>query len=122
MTDRTRDLAREGEDLAAAWLVERGFTIIDRNYRYGRGEIDIIARDGEYTVFIEVKTRGNKNFGPAAAAVLPTKQRQIIRVARGYLFDRQLNSTPCRFDVVAVEIRGRIQNIEHFPHAFIEMP
>ena len=122
MNDHTHTLAREGEDLAASWLEEHGYAILDRNYRYGHGEIDIIARDGDYTVFVEVKTRRNSNFGPAAAAVPVSKQRQLMRVARGYMFEQQAGDLLCRFDVMAVEIRGHSRIIEHFPHAFMEMP
>jgi putative endonuclease len=122
MKDHSMELAREGENLAANWLATHGYTVIERNYRYGHGEIDIIARNEEFTVFVEVKTRGAGSFGTAAAAVSSAKQRQLIHVARGYMYERNLGELSCRFDVITVDARGDTRTIEHFPHAFTEMP
>lgn len=118
MIDR-QQLAREGEELAARYLIDAGWTILERNYRYGRGgEIDIIAREGDYTVFVEVKTRRSLACGAPEYAITPAKQRQVMRVARGYMWLRGRGELLCRFDVVAVSIIRGIPRINHIRNAF----
>ncbi|MEM6785574.1 MAG: YraN family protein [Bacteroidota bacterium] len=115
-----------GEDLAAAYLEAHGFVLMDRNYRFEREEIDLIVweRDdlfemGGALVFVEVKTRRGTGFGRPEAAVTPAKQAAIRRVAEAYLYERKLESTVCRFDVVAVLLSpSGTPQIEHFPDAF----
>ncbi|MFA6234809.1 MAG: YraN family protein [Bacteroidota bacterium] len=118
MKDR-QELAREGEELAARHLIEAGWTILHRNYHYGRGgEIDIIAREGDYTVFVEVKTRQSLACGAPEYAITPAKQRQVMRIARGYMWLQGKGELLCRFDVIAISIiRGRT-NINHIMNAF----
>lgn len=97
---------------AAVYLKSRGYEILELNYRCRLGEIDIVARDGRYLVFVEVKYRRTNNQGGAAAAVSPAKQRTIWRVAAFYLVQHRLvEDTPCRFDVVAVD-GGKINLIQ----------
>lgn len=112
------ELAARGEDLATGYLVELGWTLVERNYRYGKGEIDIIAMDGAVTVFVEVKTRLSPSYGPPELAVTPSKRRQIIKVARGYLFERQAAECECRFDVVTVEFPDGHPRYNHLRNAF----
>ena len=114
------ELAARGEELASELLVRNGWTIVERNYRFGRGEIDIIALDGGVTVFVEVKTRLSTEYGPPEYAVTPSKQRQIVKVARGYLFERQLAECECRFDVVTVEFIRGTPSFNHIRNAFME--
>lgn len=102
MSDKRSLLGKAGEDLAADYLRRNGFTILERNYRSRSGEIDIIARQGNTLVFIEVKTRKSAAFGAPAAAVTSRKQAQISRVAQEYLAQQKLFDKPARFDVVAV--------------------
>ncbi|MGW8193620.1 MAG: YraN family protein [Desulforhopalus sp.] len=111
-------LGRRGEDLACRYLQYNGYTIIARNYRTKLGEIDIVARDGETLVFIEVKTRSGKTYGPPAASVTTNKQRQISRVALNYLSAHKLTDSPARFDVVSVLIFGTTPQIELITDAF----
>lgn len=101
--DGRRRLGRWGEDEAARHLARQGYAIVERGYRGLRGEIDIIARDGETLVFVEVKTRTDEDFGPPEEAVTPAKQTQVRRIARAFLAERGLGSPFCRFDVIAVE-------------------
>lgn len=96
-------LGRRGEDLAAEHLVREGYRLLQRNYRCRLGEIDLVARDGEAVVFVEVKTRRSKAFGTSAEAVSASKQARLLRLADCYLRDRGLGNPPCRFDVVAVD-------------------
>ena len=118
-TDPRHSLGKMGEDLACAELQRRGYAVIARGYRSKYGEIDIVARDGETTVFVEVKTRAGDEFGGAAAAVTPWKQRRVAQMAVDYLSRHSLHDTPCRFDVVTVDvIDGEEPRVEIYPHAF----
>jgi putative endonuclease len=113
------DLARMGEDLAARYLLDSGWSIIDRNFHYGRaGEIDIVAHDGEYTVFVEVKTRSSNRFGAPEHSITPTKQRQLLRIARGWMYVQGRGELLCRFDVITVEFRHGEPQFHHIRNAF----
>ena len=103
MTIARQALGKSGEDLAALELERRGYAILARRYRTHRGEIDIVARDGETIVFIEVKARLSAEFGRAAEAVTWRKQRRLVRMAAEYLARYRLANHPCRFDVVAID-------------------
>ena len=103
MTYERIGMGMTGEDLACRELEQRGYGIIARRYRGKTGEIDIVARDGKTLVFVEVKARSSHEFGSAAEAVTPFKQRQLLRVAEEYLLDHRLRDCPCRFDVVAIQ-------------------
>ena len=107
-----------GEDLAAAELARRGYAILERRYRTRHGEIDIIARDGATLVFVEVKARASREFGGAAAAVKPMKQRRVVQMAVDYLALRRLAGSPCRFDVVAIDYDTGEPVITVYPNAF----
>jgi len=93
-----------GEDLAVCYLENQGYTIVERNYRKRIGEIDIIARDGECLVFIEVKTRSNRRFGSPFDAVDFRKQQQISRVALAFMTQHRFGEVPVRFDVIGVHL------------------
>lgn len=107
-----------GEDLACKELERRGYAILARRYRRRGGEIDIIARDGATTVFVEVKTRDGRAFGSGADAVTWTKQRRIVTVALDYLARHRLTERPCRFDVVVVAVGADGVAVEVIPGAF----
>ena len=97
-----QSLGDAGEDRAARFLESRGMTIVARNYRTRLGEIDLIARDGEVLVFVEVRLRADSRFGGAAASIGPAKQRRLAAAASAYL--ARLGRAPaCRFDVVTLE-------------------
>jgi putative endonuclease len=89
------------EDLAARYLEGRGLAIVERNWRCRGGEIDLVARDGQTLVFVEVRLRTSSAFGGAAASVDAHKQRRILLAARQYLAGRA--DAPCRCDVVALD-------------------
>ena len=104
----SRALGIEGEDLAARFLVQHGLEIVQRNYRCRLGEIDLVARDGETLVFVEVRLRGDARFGGAAASISFHKQRRLLAAAGLYL--SRLRRTPaCRFDAVLLDRAGRIE-------------
>jgi putative endonuclease len=108
-----------GERVAANRLVEAGMTVVARNWRYGRGEIDLILRDGPCLVFVEVKTRRSIAYGVPAEAVGPRKQLTLRRLATAYLAQNRLEPAEIRFDLVGVVIprRGAAQ-VEHLRNAF----
>jgi putative endonuclease len=120
------EAGRNGEELALTYLLKRGFTLRDRNIRFGRGELDLVmdAPDGAI-VFIEVKTSRQDRAGDPAAWVTPRKQLQIARVAQGYCLERGLitgtnHDREMRFDVVAVDrTLPDLTGVRHIPNAFI---
>ena len=107
-----------GEDLAANFLEQIGFKIIKRNYRFERGEIDLVAEEGDELVFVEVKARRSTTFGTPEEAVTEEKQEQVHTVAEGYLFEYDIDNRPCRFDVIAIEFRNNKADIRHIRNAF----
>ncbi len=96
------EIARRGEDAAAAYLDRIGLTVVERNWRCQSGEADIIALDSTTLVIVEVKTRRTPGAGTPEEAVSPTKQRRLIRIARHYLAHAGLEDADVRFDVIAV--------------------
>ncbi|MBW2659224.1 MAG: YraN family protein [Deltaproteobacteria bacterium] len=119
MADNRQKLGRTGERIASAYLQKNGYIILSKNYRRKCGEIDIIARQGDYLVFIEVKTRTTISHGHPLEAVTVRKQKQISMVAQCYLAENNLFDTAARFDVVAVTAlkNSRVQ-VELIPNAF----
>lgn len=98
-----RQTGAEGELLAAEYLKGQGYTILKHNFRCRMGEIDLIAKEGEYLCFVEVKYRAGTSYGLPSEAVTPQKQKKIRRTAEYYLLTQGCSmDTPCRFDVVAV--------------------
>jgi len=115
----SQDLAKMGEDAAVEYLSELGYEILARNFHFGRnGEIDIIAKNGEYTVFAEVKTRQWGKPEHALLSITASKQRQIVRIARGYMFINGMGELNCRFDVLTVTFQRGRPIVTHFPNAF----
>ncbi|HET6271597.1 MAG TPA: YraN family protein [Bacteroidota bacterium] len=114
----TKVAGDEGELLAMQELKRLGYSIVEMKYRFGHGEIDIIARDGDVLVFCEVKTRKNDEFGPPEYALTKKKQAQIRKVATGYLYEHEIKEQECRFDVVAIRMWGGRTEINYIKNAF----
>lgn len=113
----SREKGNCGENLAADYLLNNGYTIICRNFRCKRGEIDCIAYDHNGTlVFIEVKSSRNPSFGNPLYWVTPSKQRTIARIALQYITEHKLTGTACRFDVISI-VNGKI---DHLKNAFVK--
>lgn len=91
------------EQAAARYLEQLGYEILEYNYRCRSGEIDIIAKDGAYVVFCEVKYRADSRKGDPLEAVDARKQNVIFRCAMYYLAEHHLNDVPCRFDVIGIQ-------------------
>lgn len=115
----TRSFGDRGEREAARFLRRKGFRVVTRGYRTTQGEIDLIARDGPYLVFVEVKTRRQ---GEPARAVTPAKQKRVVLASRAFLQRHRIPPTQgCRYDVVAIvwpSADNAPPAIDHFPDAF----
>jgi len=113
-----------GEAVAAGHLEARGYTVLDRNYRFAHEEVDLVCfqpypdADGGDIVFVEVKARRGDSFGSPAEAVGPAKQRAIMRVAEAYLFERKLSGAMVRFDVIGVDLAHDPPAVDHLENAF----
>jgi putative endonuclease len=119
VADERRSIGQAAEDAAAAWLARAGFAVLERNVRFPEGEIDLVCRDGDAIVFVEVKCRrAHWGEGPGDA-VSWDKRRRLVGLAQHYLKARRLTSARCRFDVVAVTVgRDGALAIRHLPAAF----
>lgn len=113
-TENRRAIGARYEELAAAYLADKGCEIIQRNFRCRMGEIDLIARDGEYLVFVEVKYRSTDDFGGGEAAIHARKRQTIRKVAAFYL-QQTRSEAYCRFDAVIITAAGEIR---HYQNAF----
>ena len=111
-------IGKQGEDLAAQYLQKQGLELLQRNFRTKGGEIDLIARDGNVLVFIEVKTSRSSHFHPPETWVDERKQSQIIRVAEAYLQKYVDTEQDCRFDIIAVSMAPHSYNVRHIKNAF----
>jgi len=114
------NLGRTGEAAAARFLERRGLVILERNLRSRLGEIDLVARDGQTLVFVEVKARRGQPGDPPEAAVDARKRARLSRLALGYLAARRLGERSCRFDVVGVSLdeAGKVTGTRHIRNAF----
>jgi putative endonuclease len=114
-------LGRWGEGLAATHLEAHGYTIVARNWRCAAGEIDLVARDGETVVFVEVKTRRGRAYGAPEEALTPRKARQLLALGEQYVYEQGLEDVNWRIDLVAIELdeRGRLLRCDHIPNAVL---
>jgi len=113
-------LGRNGEDLAHRYLQSLGYTIVARNFRTATGsaELDLIARDGETVVFVEVKSRASDEFGAPDRAIGEEKLRHMARAARDYCSRSRQDPSRSRFDVVAVVV-GNPNPVTHYRNAYL---
>ena len=118
MSRARQTLGKFGEDLACRELERRGYVILERRYRRRGGEIDIIACDGQTTVFVEVKSREGHEFGEAGEAVTAIKRRRLTLVALDFLVRERLTERPCRFDVVSIHLENELPIVEIYQNAF----
>lgn len=111
-----RESGARGEAIALTYLEKLGYTLLYRNARFGHDEIDLILRDGNTTVFVEVKARSSARFGLGREAVDARKQMHLIRAAQAYLMENGADIA-ARFDVVEVDLRTG--GVVHIPNAFM---
>lgn len=107
------ELGRKGEKETARFLERLDYSIVSRNYKCSYGEIDIIARDKEELVFVEVKTRCSKKYGEAREAVNQYKKKHIKKAAAYYIYKNRLESQLTRFDVIEVYVKEDKMYLKH---------
>ena len=123
----TKSFGDRGEDVAARYLERNGYRILEKNYRFERSELDLVAFSpdepgtlGPELVFVEVKTRSGLGFGRPEEAISEAKRRHLVNAAQAYLHERRLEKARCRFDVISIVLpaAGGEPQIEHFERAF----
>ena len=117
----TKATGKLGEQIAADFLSRKGYTIITRNFQTRSGEIDIIARDGDTLVFIEVKTRKNEKFGKPIEQIDEKKANRIRITAEEYIVKQNCKNMDCRLDAISVNMDGETHDfhVEHFINSFM---
>lgn len=113
-----QELGKTGEDLAVNYLENKGYRILDRNWRSGHKEIDIVAMDGEILVAVEVKTRKSATYGEPETAVTVGKQQMLIRAVDAYIRYKNLD-VDVRFDIISIILNEEEQQIEHIEDAWM---
>ena len=108
----------QGEEIACRYLAKKGYQIVDRNWRSGHYEIDIIARDGDTMVFCEVKTARSRRFGTSVGWVTPRKVRRIALTAMDYIAANRIAGCGFRFDVIGLDIGDGGFSVTHIVNAF----
>ena len=118
MSNKKQQFGKRGESLAARHLKRNGYRIIEKNFRTKQGEIDIIAKDKDTIVFVEVKSRKTDRFGNPKWAITPRKQHKISMVALQYLKATQQINAKARFDVVSINRARESRRVELVKNAF----
>ncbi|UCF55854.1 MAG: YraN family protein [Deltaproteobacteria bacterium] len=118
MTKERLDLGKRGEELALKKVKRLGYKCVTRNYRCPLGEVDLVAKDGDCLVFIEIKTRKGKSLGYAKEAIDGRKRRQLSKVALAYMKSNNCCEVKSRFDVVAINLKDDEEEIEVIQNAF----
>lgn len=119
--DPRRRLGQWGENVAAIHLEASGLALVERNWRCRGGEIDLVARDGETIVFVEVKTRRGREFGAPEEALTAHKARKLLQLGEIYMAEHELDDVNWRIDLVAVELdeSGLLLRCDHIPNAVV---
>jgi len=113
-----KELGKKGEEIALRFLKKNGYRILQRNYVCKMGEVDIIAREKDTLAFVEVKTRTSTTFGLPQLAVNASKQMQLSKAALNFIKEKRLEEMKARFDVVAILLGPRGEEIELIRDAF----
>lgn len=111
------ELGKKGEELAVGFLIERGYTIIERNYRFDKAEVDIIALKADILAIVEVKTRSTKDFGNPQDFVKPKQIKNLVKAVDEYIFENDFDFE-VRFDIIAIVKEKNGFEIEHLENAF----
>ncbi len=112
-----RSLGCRGEELAATYLEKKGYIILQRNYRSGAGEMDIVAQDGDCLVFVEVRARSTREYGTPEESITPSKAQRLVEVAQGYLQEQGDAVREWRIDLVAILWSGDSYRLNHIVNA-----
>ncbi len=113
-----RKKGKGAEEIAEKFLIQKGYKILEKNYYFERGEIDIIAEDNGVIVFVEVKSRSSAEYGEPEDSITPSKRKQLKKVAAGYFYEKELLNVEARFDVVSIKWQEGKAVIEHLENAF----
>jgi putative endonuclease len=113
----SNELGKQGEEIAISHLLKLGYYILEKNWRAGRNEIDIIAKDKDFLVIIEVKSRRNDNFAEPEEAVTKDKQQALVRAANAYIFRKNID-LETRFDIISIIHNKDETRINHLKDAF----
>ena len=122
MTTHRIRLGKWGEGVAGRFLQEKGYVLLETNYRCRWGEVDIVAQDGEELVFVEVRTRRGVEFGTPEESVTAAKARKLVATAQEFLQEHDQVNAGWRIDLIAIRLDGdrRVQDITHLRHAVQE--
>ena len=112
------DFGKRGEEIAVKYLMDKGYEILERNWRNRHQEVDIIAKEGKELVIVEVKTRKSNNYGEPDLAVNRQKQRLLISAANAYIFRHNLD-VDTRFDIISIVFNDGEPAIDHIEDAFL---
>ena len=115
---KTQQIGNHGEQVAQEYLLQQGYQILETNYRCKMGEIDIIAKDGNTLVFVEVRSRSSTQYGSPLDTINRTKQQKIRKAAEHFLFTKRKQNAYCRFDVVAIVWTDDHPQIQLIKNAF----
>lgn len=115
MPSRRTQLGWRGEGVARRWLEQRGFAFLAERFRTRQGEIDLVMKDGDLIVFVEVKTRRSRTFGAPEESVNDRKLERLAQAGAAFLQERKLDAHPVRFDLVVLEQRGKEWSVRHIP-------
>jgi len=111
------DLGKKGEQAAVEYLLQQGYVILERNWRFQKAEIDIIAQKGDICTAVEVKSRTSLEFGLPQEFVTPKKQKLSLMAFDAYIIQQNIN-VQARFDIIAIYFEGELAHIEHIEEAF----
>ena len=111
------ELGEKGEELAVEFLLKKGYTILERNYRFDKAEVDVIAKIKDTLAIIEVKARSTRDFGDPQDFVKPKQIQNLVKAVDAYINENDLD-LDVRFDIVAIVQQGQVFNIEHLEDAF----
>ena len=120
MTRQRQSIGRHGEELAQKYLRQKHYKIVEKNFRCKSGELDIIAKEKNVVVFVEVRTKTSTRYGPAYNSVTYSKQKQVKRVAQFYISKYNLVNTQFRFDVIGITLTPQTgeYHLDHIQNAF----
>jgi putative endonuclease len=119
-SDPRHELGHRGERVAEQYLKQRGLKTVSRHFNTPVGELDLVMRDGDTVVFVEVKTRRDRKYADPEDAIRRDKRRRMTRAARWFVHEKHWEEKPCRFDVLSVILpAGGQPQIEHFADAFL---
>jgi putative endonuclease len=115
--NRRKQIGRQGEEIAAKYLTDKGYKILQRNWCCSTGELDIVAENGDTLIFVEVRTRRGERFGTAEESITSLKQARLVELAQTYLQEVVPLHQSWRIDVIAVQLGHGLPQVNHIENA-----